>query len=172
MRTERLEEAVWNTVREVLEHPDVVLAELRRIKDTEQAPIGEEIVRVEREIRRCKDQERRLVKLYQFGEVDDKWIKAQSGPIKLTRERHEAELERLRAQTETLRELDGKEDQLRDFCLRVRSNLDTFDIEEQRMALQALQIKATVTETEVRVKGILGIADVQPDLATTARTSG
>lgn len=58
------------------------------------------------------------------------------------------------------------------FCRRVRSNLDTFDVKEQRMALQALQIKATVTETEVRVEGVLGITDIQPDLATTARTSG
>ena len=87
------------------------------------------------------------------------------------RERYEAGLERLKAQKVTLKDLERKEGRLREFCQRVRSNLNTFNLDEKRMALEALQISATVTEIEVRVKGILGVTDAEPNLATTARTS-
>ncbi len=55
-----------------------------------------------------------------------------------------------------------------EFCKRMRENLGSFGFEEKRTALKALKIKAMVTATEVQVKGVLG---VEPDLATTARTS-
>ena len=45
------------------------------------------------------------MKLYQFGEVDDEWIRMQSGTTKLRREQHEGELERLEEQKIGLAEL-------------------------------------------------------------------
>ena len=129
------------------------------------------MARLNREISRFKDQERRLVKLYQFGEVDDEWIKAQSGSLKLTREQCEVELRRLKAQQASLAELEHAEKRLRDFCDRVRRNLGGFDFAQKRTTLEALQIRATVAEDKVRIKGILGVQPVNEDLATTARTS-
>ena len=105
----------------------------------------------------------RTVKLYQFGEVDDEWIRAQSGPLKLMRERCEAELERLNAQKVTIKEMERAEGRVREFCGRVRRNLEAFDFEEKRTALRALQVKATVTKEEVRVKGVLGVTGAEPD---------
>ena len=168
VRAERLEEAVWGAVHEVLEHPDLVLAEIRRLNDVKATPIEEEIAHLRRQIKGCKNQELRLVKLYQFGEVDDEWIRAQSGTTKLRREQHEGELERLEAQKVSLAELRNTQEHLRDFCDRIKVNLDGLDFGEKRTALRALQIKATVNSEEVHVSGILG---VEPDLATTARTS-
>ena len=55
-----------------------------------------------------------------------------------------------------------------EYCRRMRQNLDSFGFEEKRTALKALKIKAVVTATDVQVRGVLGI---EPDLATTARTS-
>ncbi len=46
--------------------------------------------------------------------------------------------------------------------------MDSFGFEEKRTALKALKIKPVVTATDVQVRGVLG---VEPDLATTARTS-
>ena len=94
----KLEAAVWETTTRVLDHPDVVLTEIRRLKDSQKNPIGDDIARLNKEIKQCKDQESRLVKLYQFGEIDDALIKEQSSPLKLRREGYEAELEKLASQ--------------------------------------------------------------------------
>ncbi len=172
VRAGNLEDAVWGTIHDVLEQPEVVLAQLRQLTGDQQTPIEEEIAMLRREIRRCKDQELRLVKLYQFGEVDDDWIRAHAGPTKVRREQHEVELRRLESQRVTLKQLEGTEGRLRTYCERIRSNLDSLDFEEKRKALNALQIRATVETDHVRISGILGVTGGEPDLATTARTSG
>ena len=128
IRSDKLEEAVWGTVRDVLEDPTVALVEMRWLRQGEGNPLDEEIARLQKEIRRCHDQELRLVKLSQFGEVDDEWIKTQSGPVKARREDSEAELQRLIEQKARAQELERSEDQLREFCERVRRNLKTFDL--------------------------------------------
>ncbi len=164
----KLEAAVWDTTARVLEQPDVVLAEMRRLTDTQKSPIEDDVARLKREIKRCKEQESRLVRLYQFGEIDDALIKEQSAPLKLRREDYEAEMEKLTSQQLTMAELEHMKGRAAEYCRRMRQNLDSFGFEEKRMALKALKIKAMVTTTEVQVKGVLG---VEADLATTARTS-
>ena len=171
VRADKLENVVWGTIHSVLEQPEIVLAELRRLRSGQTTPMEEEIANLRREIQRCKDQELRLVKLYQFGEVDDDWIRAHAGPTKVRREQHEVELRRLESQRLTIKQLEGTEGQLKDYCQRIRSNLENFDFDEKRKALAALQIRATVNRDQVRISGVLGVTGVEPDLATTARTS-
>ncbi len=89
---------MWDTTTKVLEQPDVVLAEMRRIRDTEKSPIEDHVTRLNREIKKCRDQQSRLVNLYQFEEIDDDLIKQQSAPLQLRREGYEAELEKLTSQ--------------------------------------------------------------------------
>ncbi len=165
----KLEAAVWDTTTKVLEQPDVVLAEMRRIRNTEKSPIEDGVARLKQEIKRCKEQESRLVRLYQFGEIDDDLIKEQSAPLKLRREGYESELEKLTSQQSTMAELEHMEGRAEEYCRRMRRNLDSFGFEDKRTALKALRIKAVVTATEVQVKGVLG---VEAELATTARTWG
>jgi len=164
----KLEAAVWDTTTKVLEQPDVVLAEMRRLKDDKRNPIEDEEVRLKREIMKCKERESRLVRLYQFGEIDDALIKEQSAPLKLRREGYEAELEKLTSQRLAMAEMEHMESRAEEYCRRMGQSLASFGFEEKRTALKALKIKAVVTATDVQVKGVLGI---EPDLATTARTS-
>ena len=176
MPTHKLEVMVWSKIEEAVEHPEAWMADMQQIREMEQAPIDDEISRIEQEIRRCKNRELRLVKLYQWDEVDDEWIRAESGPIKLMRKRHETELEGLKTQKVNVEEMARAEDHIKLFCERVRHNLDSFDFDDKRFALRALQIKAIVTTDTVRVKGIIGLSKdptgAERDLATTARTSG
>lgn len=110
------------------------------------------------------------MKLYQFGEVDDDWIRAHAGPTKVRREEHEAELRRLESQRLTLNQLESTEGQLKAYCERIRSNVENFDFDEKRNALAALQMRATVDTDQARIRGILGVTGAEPDLATTVRT--
>jgi site-specific DNA recombinase len=172
VRGNRLEDAVWNAVQEVLENPSVVLSELRRLQNSEETALGEEMERLRKEIRKCRDQEQRLIKLYQFGEVDDGWIKSQSGPVKMMRERFEEELARLDSQMLTVTDLRAKEESMRKYCARVAANISEFDFDEKRLALQSLQIKASATETQVFVKGILGVDGINQAISDSAPSSG
>ena len=104
----KLEAAVWETTARVLEQP-AVLTEMRRLKDLQKNPIEDDIARLNREIKKCKDQQSRLVNLYQFEEIDDDLIKQQSAPLQLRREGYEAELEKLTSQQLAMVELEQME---------------------------------------------------------------
>jgi hypothetical protein len=99
------------------------------------------------------------VKLYQLGEIDDEWIKVHAAPIKLMKESYQAKLDRPMVQKAALKDLESSEAQIELYCQRLRQGLAYFDFEKKRKALKALQVKAFVTETDVRVKGILGVAE-------------
>ncbi len=163
----KLEAAVWDTTTRVLEQPDIVLAEMRRLGDTQKSPIEDEVARLKREIKSCKEQESRLITLFSIEEIDSALIKEQSAPLKLRRENYEAQLEEVTAQQLAMAELEHMEGRAEEYCRRMRRNLDSFGFEDKRTALKALRIKAMVTATEVQVKGVLG---VEAELATTART--
>jgi len=96
-------------VRRVLEDPAVVLAELRRQREGGGEPLDVDIQRLRREISALTDQERRLVKLYALGEIDDDHIRQHSGPLKVRRQGLEAELARLETQAEAVKGLDRVE---------------------------------------------------------------
>ena len=59
----KLKAAVWDTITRGLEKPDVVLAEMRRLKDAQKSPTEDDVALLKREIKRCKEQESRLVRL-------------------------------------------------------------------------------------------------------------
>ena len=172
IQRDKLNDAVWNTVRQVLEQPEIILAELRRLRAAERSTLADEIERLRRDIRHCIDQEQRLVKLYMYAEVDDAWIKAQAGPVKAMREGYEAELDRLEAQKKAAAEMTALEGQVQAYCQRVRHNLDNFTLEDKRMALKAIKVRAIVTEGEVQVKGVIGVDVPSPDILTIEQTSG
>jgi hypothetical protein len=172
IRADRLEAAVWSAVREVLEDPTIALEEIHRFQQSEETALGDEMDRLRREIQKCRDQEQKLVSLYQFGEIDDEWIRSHSGPVKLMRESFETELERLESQMLTVMDLKSRESSLREYCARVADNIDEFDFDEKRLAMQSLQIKASATETRVFVKGILGVDGINQAITYATPSSG
>ena len=85
---------------------------------------------------------------------------------------YQRELDRLVGQKAMLKDLERLESEVEAYCQRLREGLSTFDFEEKRKALNALQVKVMVTETDLRVKGILGVADSASDFSSTARIWG
>ena len=84
-----------------------------------QSQLDEDISRLRREIKNLTNQEQRYLKAYALGEVDDDWIKAQSGPVKILRKHHEKELERLVAQRSSSYILEDMRESLEEICKRV-----------------------------------------------------
>jgi len=165
IKADPLESDVWEQVCRILEQPEVVLAELRRRKEKAVPFLDRDIAKVQQEIRSTNDQERRLVRLYQYGQIDDEFILKQVSQLKQKRENLENELARLQQQKASIHEIERAEEKVLEYCYRVRRNLRTLNFEEKRHLLDALSIKVIVYKDKVELQGAI------PSYVTTARTS-
>ena len=76
-------------------------------------------------------------------------------------------LSRLRQRRVHIRDLDGLADRVKTFCAKVAGRLHTFDFDEKRLALQALQVKIVVGKSSARFQGA-----IPTNLATIEQTLG
>ncbi|MBI4307715.1 MAG: recombinase family protein [Chloroflexi bacterium] len=164
VRAEEMEEQVWKTIVSILKHPDVVMEEIRR-RQGETSVLDDEIERVQHGVRRLGDQERRLVRLYTLGEIDDGFIKKEMEQIKRQRAELEAEQVKLEKQKLQLANLGKLSAQVREFCARASAKLNGFSFEDKRMALRSLQVRIVVGKAGVKLFGAIPSFN-----ATTART--
>ena len=80
IRADYIEEVVWKNVREVLENPEVIVAELKRQADEQskqslqESYSNKEIAQLERKIRNYEKQERQLISLLGHGEVTKDYV--------------------------------------------------------------------------------------------------
>jgi site-specific DNA recombinase len=165
IRADRLEETVWSAVREVLEDPEVVIAEIKR-QQPESSFVEDEIARIQGLIRRLGDQERRLIRLFGTGGVTEEYVLREIDQVKKSREALQRDLSDLEQQRQRVMELDGLSERVRSYCAQVAERLDNFDFDEKRLALDALQIKVAVDSGGASLKGAIPY-----DLATIGRTS-
>lgn len=156
-------------VGQVLENPEFVLDKLRQQLAGMGGDFDQEMDRLAREIRRCRDQERRLVTLYMYGEIDDDYIRSHSGPSKAQREGYEAELQRLENQKGEQRDLEQAESQLGAFCQRVRDGMFAEDHDGKRAVLSAFRVQVSATKKRVVVQGVVGFPEAD-NITTIART--
>ncbi len=153
INADRLEEAVWNTVREVLHDPEVVLAEIKRQQD--ESSFVEEMARIRASVRRLADQERRLIRVFGLGQVTEEYVLREAEQVKKGRLALEEELAELQQQRQRVANLDGLSEQVRAFCAQVAERLDNFDFEGKRLALRALQVKVTVGRDGAKLTGAI-----------------
>ena len=154
-----LEEIVWGQVRQVVENPELVLDKLRQQLAGMGGGLDEEIARLGREIRHCRDQERRLVTLYMYGEIDDDYIRSHSGPLKSQREGYEAELRRLEQQNAEQLDLEQAEAQLTVFCHRIKNGIAKEDHDGKRAVFSAFRVKVEATREQAVIKGVVGFPE-------------
>ena len=166
IRADALESAVWEKVNQVLTQPEIVLEELRRQMEGTGGDLDGEMSRLRSEIRHCRDQEQRLITLYLYGEIDDEYIRTQSGPIKILRERHQEELQRLTEQQAQRIDLGQARSEVETYCRKVQDGLAALDFDEKRAAFSMLHINAIATKEQVVVKGF-----VPSDIPTIEQTS-
>ena len=60
---------------------------------------------------------------------------------------------------------------LEDICKRVAERFESFDFDEKRLGLEALNVTATVTDVQVEINAVLGVKEPDPRLITTGQTS-
>ena len=102
MREEQLDSIIMGHISTLLSDPVTVLKSINQLKDEEhQSQLDKEIIHLRQEVKNLVNQEQRYLKAYALGEVDDDWIKAQSGPVKSRRETAEKQLNTLEFQRDS-----------------------------------------------------------------------
>ena len=166
IKADLLELEVWKAVTEVLQQPEVVAEELESQQGGVQL-LEEEMARVGVSIHRLTDQEKRLIRLYGMGHVTEDYLSIEAGLVRKARADKEAELSRLRQRRVHIRDLDGLADRVKTFCAKVAGRLHTFDFDEKRLALKALQVKIVVGKSGARLQGAIptNLATIEQTLA-------
>jgi len=146
IRADPAEEAVWERVAEVLRHPELVLAELERLtKEGAYPALEERLAENQARMKSLLQRERRLYVQFEFGEVDEAYIRERLGAIKAQQHELEAERAHLLKQQDEVPSLEKAREALRELVERIGVNLQTFAYEDKRLALEALEARVVVS---------------------------
>lgn len=181
IRAGQLEEIVWQKVREVLENPQVIAAELRRQAEAYRTsggcdlPIDKEIATLRRKVRGYDSQKSRLIKLFRHDEISEDSILDELNQLERDRQVDEEKLANLIRAKEQLAKIAKAEVKLNEFCERVRQNLSQCTFADKRLALEALDIKVIATPEQIEIRGAIpmGVTSMpsSDSLLTTEQTS-
>jgi site-specific DNA recombinase len=157
VRAVDLEDGIWQEVTAVLSRPSVIYQEYEYARNAGQQDEGaEERERLEREVASLKEREKRLVRLYTYGEIDDDTVRSEGEELRRRRQFLEDRLSALTPVTlPSTRPIDPA--MLESACVLVRGWLENADTERRMMALEALQVAVTATRTEAEVTGVLPV---------------
>jgi site-specific DNA recombinase len=138
VRGPELEQAVWDEVRRVLANPAIVVQELEA--QHRHAVDATEVTRLERQVASLVEREKRLVRLYGLGEVDEAVVREELAAARRDRALIEAKLRGMQRPNP----LEGSgidEGQLARTCSAVTRWLDSAGEEDRVLALEALQVR-------------------------------
>ncbi len=159
--TRYLDAWVWDQVSAVLRDPSIIAAEVERVRGDEPDPILKgDLEAANRSLARIDRQQERLIGRFRAAENDDfPWELVEREIVKLEKEKGNvkvtiAEIEqRLAQQQRAVAQLE----ELQTYCARVWHNLERFDFDDQRLALDSLDVKVYVNGRDWRLVGRIPI---------------
>jgi site-specific DNA recombinase len=163
IRADYLEDLAWQGIRKVLEKPQVVLAGVKEQLAIEQkncvqgVPLDKEIEQLRKKIKGYDSQEKRLVQLLRYNEVDENFVLDEMNKIKADRQADKQILESFIKTKERMESLEKVEVKLSEYCQRLKHDLDSASYQDKCDVLDMLAIKITATTEAVSVDGIIPI---------------
>ncbi len=155
IHADEVERIVWDEVRKVIEHPDVILSDIkRRMKAHDNGDghkVEEELKEINQKLQSCDEREKRLVSLFEFDSITRDELLDRVDKVKA--EKREAETRRvqliaIKAQTVDIGSL---ESQLDEFCRNIKASLDNCSFLNKRLALDTLQVKVIATPEKIAI---------------------
>lgn len=180
VRADRLETTIWSEVRAKLTSPEIILQELRA---GQPEPNREELDRLERQLESIGGRERRLVKLYSYGEIDEALVQPELADLKRQRTVIEDRLREIRPSVTRPESVAPDEGLLARACRAVGDFLDEAGPDDRALVLEALQIAIRATHAEVEINGAVPLssdnyplennhADARGKMKNSGRSSG
>ncbi len=138
IRAERLEELVWNEVRRVLANPELIVAGLESLTDSDGGGLDEERTRLERDLQRVQMEEDRAIRLYVTGKITEGQLDHQRRFITERLERLRADLDACRARESDEADQRLVMEQVLEWAKRAGEGLDGLSDEDRREILNLL----------------------------------
>ena len=164
---EKLESQVWQAVEKVLQNPKLIAAEIERRRhgaDTKESDIDQERRFYQGQVAQCDKAMERWEAAYIGEAIDLEDFKAKKAEVNARRASFEQELARLDEQQRLIEQTHVETATLRDYCKRVVKNLKNLDLEEKRLAIEALDITVTwYPEKPIEITGSIPV-NVETDL--------
>ena len=146
------ESLVWSDVVNALKNPMVLVRDLQRHLDSGEGNIGEEIARLDKEIKELKRQEMNYAKMAADPDFDVDVVKAANAPVLALRQEKEREKEVLEAQKARHDDAAEIEEQLIEYCQKIAVNIDSVtDFDGKREVLAAFDVMVSGTKDEVKI---------------------
>jgi site-specific DNA recombinase len=144
LRADVVEPGVWGAVMRVLEHPELIAAEVARQEahaDEQRADIGRQVALIEAALAKCDRESQRWADAYASEVINLAELKGYRAEIAARRQSLHGERDACQQQLEAIGAAVQQVDALTVYCSRVRQQMHTFDQAEKRLAIEALDIR-------------------------------
>ncbi len=171
IKAEWLEGVVWDKVKSVLEHPELLLAEVRKQTEVQkgQVLVGElehQIKTISRKLKKYDGQERRLMDLLRLEVATPDVVLDTLNQVKKERDTAKAKLASLIQTQENIARMADYEDRLKELCARIAPDIENCTSQDKKDAYTYLDLKVTATSEGADIKGYL-----DSSVLTTGQTS-
>ena len=159
-----LEAAVWDTVTNLMRHPETMMRELERLTQTDSATremMAEELARIDKRFQGFPKEEQRLVEGYRKGFYPDFMIREETERLRQERDAVDERRRELQRQLSHLDKALTYQDRIQEFAQRLSQGLDLMDFNQRRELLRLLVDEVVYDDHQVTIKTIipLGSAD-------------
>jgi site-specific DNA recombinase len=153
IRGDALEQAVWDRVRALLDHPDRVAGEYhRRLAQTQaHANRSEDVLQLERQIARLERGIGRLIDSYAEGVIEPDEFQPRITGLKARRARREEQRRTAVEEADAERELTLMIGRLEEFATRVRDGLDDLDWAGKQALIRTVVRRVEIDRNHVEV---------------------
>lgn len=153
-----LEAAVWDTVTNLLRHPEALMRELDRLTQTDSATremMAEELARIEKRFQEFPKEERRLVEGYRKGFYPDFMMREETEHLRQERNAAEERRRELQRQLSHLDKALTYQDRIQEFAQQLSQGLDRMDFTQRRELLRLLVDEVVYDDHQVTIKTII-----------------
>ena len=149
---DELEALVWDHLSAAITHPDVLANGLRPHLETGCLDLGREMSRLRREIRKCQQEERRLIKLYATGDFDQQVLQGMVAQGRLLLAEHERDLLLLEQRRAFHEDPAGNQSRLEEHARRISEGLASLDFDAKIATLLAFGVRIVVGGGKISIE--------------------
>ena len=156
IRAERLEELVWSQVKQMIQHPELIVAGIEAMDTQEDGALEKRPAKAERELRKVQTEEERAIRLFVSGKITEDQLDLQRKFITERLETARADLDDLRARESGASEKRTMMENLIQWAGEFGDRLDELPDEKRRDVLRLL-VDQILVDKDNKVSITLGI---------------
>ena len=160
-----MEAAVWDTVTDLLQQPELLVRELEKLTQPHSASrqaLEEELGQVSRRLEKLPKEECRLVEGYRKGFYPDLIMRAEMEQLHQEKDTARERMRELQRQLAHMDRALNYQGQVEDLTKRLRQGLDSMGFAERRDLLRLLVEQVIYEDRKVTIRTILSLEQLHP----------